>query len=267
MADAPRLLEALGWTVADGGELEADDVMFSYAGSSPGRRRALCSPATVTYTRRSGARGDPRARPQRPREPDRSGGGASALRRGARAGGRLHRAARGSLGRPAGAPGIGAKTAGALLRRYGSLEGAIAAAGGVRDADMSARIAAALEDNAELLRTFGASPRSSAWPSSARPIARPITRAAPRSRASSGWPRSPSASPSVERRRRSRSGVVTENALGDQRGLLGVLHLDRRLDLRLEASGTSETSTSSAPPRHCAPTGSGAGNARGRGRS
>ena len=49
-----------------------------------------------------------------------------------------------------GAPGIGAKTAAALLARHGSLEGVIAAAGEQRP-----KIAAALRDNAELLRAFG----------------------------------------------------------------------------------------------------------------
>ena len=48
-----------------------------------------------------------------------------------------------------GAPGIGAKTATALLQRHGSLEGAIAAAGEERP-----RIAAALTDNADQLRAF-----------------------------------------------------------------------------------------------------------------
>ena len=48
-----------------------------------------------------------------------------------------------------GAPGIGAKTAAALLQRHGSLEAVIAAAGQERP-----RIAAALTDNAEQLRAF-----------------------------------------------------------------------------------------------------------------
>jgi 5'-3' exonuclease len=48
-----------------------------------------------------------------------------------------------------GAPGIGAKTATALLQRHGSLEGAIAAADTERP-----RVAAALRDNAEQLRAF-----------------------------------------------------------------------------------------------------------------
>jgi 5'-3' exonuclease len=50
-----------------------------------------------------------------------------------------------------GAPGVGPKTAAELLKRHGSLEGAIAAAAGERP-----RIAAALTDSAEELRAFRA---------------------------------------------------------------------------------------------------------------
>ncbi len=64
-----------------------------------------------------------------------------------------------------GAPGIGAKTAAELLLRYGSLEDVLAAAGAPAgdaraadarraDRDMRPRTAAALRENAELLRTF-----------------------------------------------------------------------------------------------------------------
>jgi 5'-3' exonuclease len=66
-----------------------------------------------------------------------------------------------------GAPGIGAKTAAALLLRYGSLEAVLAAAGAPagdgsserqagseKDIDMRPRTAAALRENAEPLRTF-----------------------------------------------------------------------------------------------------------------
>ena len=52
-----------------------------------------------------------------------------------------------------GAPGIGAKTAAELLRRHGSLEGALEAAAPVTG-EMRMRTAAALRENAELLRTF-----------------------------------------------------------------------------------------------------------------
>jgi DNA polymerase-1 len=153
---APRLLEALGWTVADGGELEADDVMFSYARveSSAGGRTLL-----LTGDRDLFAAVDERvAILELARNGRASLIGPAEVR--ARYGVEPTQvtdfiALRGdpSDGLP-GAPGIGAKTAAALLQRHGSLEGAIAAGGGVRDADMSARIASALEDNAELLRTF-----------------------------------------------------------------------------------------------------------------
>jgi len=60
-----------------------------------------------------------------------------------------------------GAPGVGAKTAAELLRRYGSLEGALLAAEStpsVREAagrdGMRPRTAAALRENDELLRKF-----------------------------------------------------------------------------------------------------------------
>jgi DNA polymerase-1 len=159
---APALLEALGWTVAGSEDLEADDVMFSLAeqeaaagGSAllltgdrdlyaavgervavvemlKGARHGLIGPAQVRE--RYGVepelvpdfialRGDP------------------------------------SDGLP-GAPGIGAKTAAALLRRYGPLENVIAAAheaqGRVRrdPEEMSTRAAATLRENEELLRTF-----------------------------------------------------------------------------------------------------------------
>ena len=62
----------------------------------------------------------------------------------------LHRAPGRPLRRPARArPGIGPKTAAELLGRYGSLEGAIAAADQERP-----RIAAALRDNADELMAF-----------------------------------------------------------------------------------------------------------------
>ncbi len=39
-AEAPALLESLGWTVATSEELEADDVMFSFARAEAERGRA-----------------------------------------------------------------------------------------------------------------------------------------------------------------------------------------------------------------------------------
>jgi 5'-3' exonuclease len=153
---APRLLEALGWTVADGGELEADDVMFSYAGieSSAGGRTLLLTGDRDLFAAVDG----------RVEILQLTRGGKATLIGPAEVRARYgvdpaqvtdFIALRGdpSDGLP-GAPGIGAKTAAELLRRYGSLEGAIEAASGLRDAGMSARTASALEDNAELLRTF-----------------------------------------------------------------------------------------------------------------
>ena len=149
---APALLESLGWSVADAGRLEADDLIFSLArveaeaggralilsgdrdlfaavdesvgvlelgkGSAP---PAILGPADVR--RRVGVppeqitdlialRGDP------------------------------------SDGIPGG-PGIGAKTAADLLARHGTLEGAIAGSLGERP-----RVGSALREHAEALRTY-----------------------------------------------------------------------------------------------------------------
>jgi DNA polymerase-1 len=144
---APALLAGLGWTYATSPELEADDVMFSHARAEEERGgRALLKggkhgeigPAQVRE--RYGV--DPQQVPD-------------------------FIALRGdpSDGLP-GAPGIGAKTAAELLREHGSLEALLEAAGANADADdadaaavrastaMRPRIAAALRENAELLRTF-----------------------------------------------------------------------------------------------------------------
>ncbi len=159
---APALLEAMGWIVADTDSLEADDVMYSLAareadggGSAllltgdrdlygavgervsvvellKGGRHGLIGPAEVRE--RYGVapelvpdfialRGDP------------------------------------SDGLP-GAPGIGAKTAAELLRRYGPLEALLAAAGKAENrvrrdrGEMSPRNAQTLRENDALLRTF-----------------------------------------------------------------------------------------------------------------
>jgi 5'-3' exonuclease len=187
---APALLESLGWTVADGGELEADDVMFSYARVEQqaggeallitGDRDlygAVGERVSVVELRKGGEQGllgvaevrerygvDPELVPD-----------LIALRGDP------------SDGIP-GAPGIGAKTAAELLRAHGSLEAVLAAAGaaappgapsggagaepptdapparGAARADseptpgatppMRPRVAAALREHAELLRTF-----------------------------------------------------------------------------------------------------------------
>jgi DNA polymerase-1 len=159
---APALLGRLGWIVCTTETLEADDVMFSLARveeASEGRAQlvtgdrdlyAAVSDRVVVLELRKG--GDPgEIGPAGVRErygvdpelvPD-------------------FIALRGdpSDGLP-GAPGIGAKTAAELLRRYGSLEGALEAARTVAevvrrgDGAMRPRTAASLRENEELLRTF-----------------------------------------------------------------------------------------------------------------
>jgi len=165
---APGLLGSLGWTVATDDELEADDVMFSYAlaeteGRGSASRRALLLTgdrdlfgavservAVVLPGKDGGAPSE--IGPAQVRErygidpavvPD-------------------FIALRGdpSDGLP-GAPGIGEKTAAELLGRHGTLEQVLAAA---REAEvprvrreqaaMRPRTIAALCENEELLRTF-----------------------------------------------------------------------------------------------------------------
>jgi 5'-3' exonuclease len=163
---APALLEGLGWTVAGSEDLEADDVMFSFARAEQERDGqallltgdrdlygAVSERVAVVELRKGGTYGE--IGPTQVRErygidpaqvPD-------------------FIALRGdpSDGLP-GAPGIGAKTAAELLRRHGTLEALIAAAERARAAalpdrasaaaGMRPRIAAALIENAELLQTF-----------------------------------------------------------------------------------------------------------------
>ncbi len=152
---APRLLAGLGWKVEGSDELEADDVMFSFArGEAEAGGRALLLTgdrdlfqAVNEHVAILELRKDGKPReigPQQVRErygvdpeqvPD-------------------FIALRGdpSDGLP-GAPGIGAKTAAELLRRHGSLESAL---GSVRSSPTSERprIVAALTDNAEQLEDF-----------------------------------------------------------------------------------------------------------------
>ena len=165
---APALLASLGWTVATSAELEADDVMFSHARAEEQRGGrallltgdrdlygAVTERAAVAELLKGGAHGE--IGPAQVRErygvepqqvPD-------------------FIALRGdpSDGLP-GAPGIGAKTAAELLREHGTLEALLSAAGAdanAGDSDAAAvrasktmrpRIAAALRENAELLREF-----------------------------------------------------------------------------------------------------------------
>jgi DNA polymerase-1 len=153
---APRLLESLGWLVPTTDDLEADDVMLSFAlaESERGGRALLLTADRDLY----GAVGERVA----------------VLELGKRGGAHVeigpeevHErygvapeqvpdfiALRGdpSDGLP-GAPGIGAKTAAELLHSHGSLEAVLAAAHSIRS-EMTPRRAAALKDNEELLLAF-----------------------------------------------------------------------------------------------------------------
>jgi DNA polymerase-1 len=156
---APRLLEALGWSVSESKELEADDVMYSYAQleqESGGRALLLTadrdlfgavSERVAVLEQRGG--GPPREiGPAQVRE--RYGVEPQLVSD--------FIALRGdpSDGLP-GAPGVGAKTAAELLRRFGSLEAALTAADDPRSVtrgELRPRLAAALRDNGEQLRIF-----------------------------------------------------------------------------------------------------------------
>jgi DNA polymerase-1 len=165
---APSLLQSLGWTYATSDDLEADDVMFSYALVEEERGGqallltgdrdlygAVTERVAVAELLKGGAHGEigpvevhERYGVEPAQVPD-------------------FIALRGdpSDGLP-GAPGIGAKTAAELLRKHGTLEALLSAAGAdasAEDADAAAvrasklmrpRVAAALRDNAELLRKF-----------------------------------------------------------------------------------------------------------------
>jgi 5'-3' exonuclease len=165
---APELLASLGWTYATSADLEADDVMFSHARAEEQRGGrallltgdrdlygAVTERVAVAELLKGGAHGEIRPAQVRERygvEPEQVPD---------------FIALRGdpSDGLP-GAPGIGAKTAAELLRTHGTLETLLSAAGADAEADdadaaavraskvMRPRIAAALRENAELLRTF-----------------------------------------------------------------------------------------------------------------
>jgi 5'-3' exonuclease len=155
---APALLESLGWTVCDAGELEADDAMFSHArteADAGGQALLLTgdrdlfaavddrvSIVELAKGRVGGEVGPGQVRERYGIDPEQVTD---------------FIALRGdpSDGLP-GAPGVGAKTAAELLRRHSSLEGVLdAAAQEVRAAqEMRPRIAVALRENTELLRVF-----------------------------------------------------------------------------------------------------------------
>ena len=165
---APTLLKSLGWTYATSADLEADDVMFSYAREEDERGGrallltgdrdlfgAVSEHVSVVELLKAGKHGEIGPAQVRERygvEPEQVPD---------------FIALRGdpSDGLP-GAPGIGAKTAAEQLRAHGSLEALLSAAGADADGTdsdaaavrastvMRPRIAAALRENAELLRKF-----------------------------------------------------------------------------------------------------------------
>jgi 5'-3' exonuclease len=158
---APALLESLGWSVVDAGELEADDAIgaLARAESEAGGRALLFTgdrdlyqavSARVRIVEVGGRLTPPRVAlvgPKQVRERYGVGPGQVpdliALRGDP------------SDGLP-GAPGVGAKTAAALLAEHGTLEAALRAArhAGGAGSGMTPRVAASLRDNEELLRKF-----------------------------------------------------------------------------------------------------------------
>jgi 5'-3' exonuclease len=153
---APALLESLGWTVCDAGELEADDAMFSHArAETEAGGEALLLTADRDLFQAIG---------EHVRIVELAKGRFAGEIGRAQVRERYHGiepelvtdliALRGdpSDGLP-GAPGIGVKRAAELLLRYGSLEGVLAAADS-DDRTMRPRAAAVLREHATLLRTF-----------------------------------------------------------------------------------------------------------------
>jgi DNA polymerase-1 len=157
---APTLLASFGWAIADARELEADDAMGSFARveAHAGGRALLLTADRDLY----------QAVGERVAVLDMEKGGAFSVLEPAQVRERYgiapeqvpdFIALRGdpSDGLP-GAPGIGAKTAAALLRTYGTLEALLEQAerqcadAGI--GELRPRVASALHENAELLRTF-----------------------------------------------------------------------------------------------------------------
>ncbi len=152
LAAADGLFGAFGWTCADAGELEADDLLGAYAQAEVAADGAAllmtgdrdlfqcAAPGVTVLYLKTGVRGFEEVSPA---EVEARYGVAPALVPD-------FIALRGdpSDGLP-GARGIGEKTAAELLRRHGSLEAAIAAAGGEKP-----RVAAALREQADELRDF-----------------------------------------------------------------------------------------------------------------
>jgi DNA polymerase-1 len=159
---APDLLASFGWVVSGSDSLEADDVMFSFARVEQERGGrallmtgdrdlygAVSERVAVLELRKGGKTVElgPADVQERYGVPPALVADLIALRGDP------------SDGLP-GAPGIGAKTAAELLRRYGPLEDVLAAAHALADKvrrdpdEMRPRAAAALRDNDELLRAF-----------------------------------------------------------------------------------------------------------------
>ena len=160
---APALLEAMGWTVAGSDDLEADDLMLSFAlteveaggtalllTADRDLYGAVRDGVSVVELLKGGAHGEIDADGVR----SRYGVGPELVPD--------FIALRGdpSDGLP-GAPGIGAKTAAELLREHGSLEALLAAAEAAGPAAerpagsaLRPRAAQALRENADLLRAF-----------------------------------------------------------------------------------------------------------------
>jgi 5'-3' exonuclease len=159
---APELLESLAWSVPGSERLEADDVMFSFARAEQerGGRALLVTGDRDLY----GAVSEHVAVLELLKGGKTAELGPAQVRERYGVEPRLvpdFIALRGdpSDGLP-GAPGIGAKTAAELLRRYGPLEDVLDAAQAARtkvrrtDEDMRPRTAATLRENDALLRTF-----------------------------------------------------------------------------------------------------------------
>jgi 5'-3' exonuclease len=152
---APQLLLSFGWVTVDAGELEADDTMGSYA-----RAEAQAGGRALLLT---GDRDMYQCVEERVSVLE-LGKGGEATELGVRHVRERYGvqpeevpdfiALRGdpSDGLP-GAPGIGAKTAAELLQRHGTLEELLSAAQPVTG-ELRPRVAAALRENAQLLRTF-----------------------------------------------------------------------------------------------------------------
>jgi 5'-3' exonuclease len=152
---APELLASLGWTVSSSEDLEADDVMFSFARveTAAGGRALLLTGDRDLFQ----AVGERTAILELPKDGKPVEVGPEQVRERYGIGPELVTdfiALRGdpSDGLP-GAPGVGAKTAAELLQRHGSLEEALRVVQSSPTRERP-RIVGALGDNAELLRTF-----------------------------------------------------------------------------------------------------------------